>query len=111
MMTTSKTKLFDQDLQIAATFFKALSHPARLAILTYLSGVKVCMTGDITNELPLSRSTVNQHLSELKDTGLIKGEISGVKVNYCLNKPRILEMKKHLDSLIRNLENCAGDDC
>ncbi len=77
-MTTPKLELFDQELQDAASFFKALSHPARLAILNYLAESKVCITGDISKELPLSRTTVNQHLDELKRAELITGEISGV---------------------------------
>ncbi len=110
-MTTSKTELFDRELQIAASFCKAMSHPARLAILNYLAQVQVCMTGDISNELPLSRTTVNQHLSELKDMGLIQGEISGVKVNYCLNTERINEFKSLLDTLFSNLNCCSGSTC
>ncbi len=79
-------------MQEAAALFKALSHPARLAILCYLAKTKVCMTGDITREVPLSRTTVNQHLTELKSVGLIQGTISGAKVNYCLYPPRIKKL-------------------
>lgn len=95
-MTQAKTELFDTGLQKAAQYFKALSHPARLAILKYLAETEVCISGDISNELPLSRTTVNQHLNELKDTGLIKGEIEGVKTNYCLNHEKIKEMESIL---------------
>ncbi len=84
-MTYSKTSLFEKELQESAGFFKSLAHPARLAILKYLANTKVCMTGDITEVIPLSRTTVGQHLTELKKLNLIKGEIKGSKVNYCLN--------------------------
>lgn len=87
-------QLFPEEMQEAAVLFKALSHPARLAILRYLAETRVCMTGDITREVPLGRTTVNQHLAELKNSGLIKGTISGVKVNYCLNQPMIDELKR-----------------
>ena len=96
-MTYAKVELFDEKLQEAALFFKALSHPARLAILNYLANSKVCISGDISNELPLSRTTVNQHLKELKELGLIRGTIDGSKTNYCLNKSRIDEMQFVID--------------
>ena len=92
-MVSPKTDLFEQELQETANLFKALSHPARLSILKYLADAKVCISGDISNELPLSRTTVNQHLSELKNAGLIKGTIDGVKVNYCLNAAKINELR------------------
>ena len=105
-MTSPKFELFDQELQSAATLFKALSHPARLAILNYLAETKVCMTGDITRELPLSRTTVNQHLAELRDTELIRGEISGVKVNYCLNTGKLSELNDRFKKMMNQLDCC-----
>jgi DNA-binding transcriptional ArsR family regulator len=84
-MISNKRVLFSKDLQKTAALFNALSHPARLAILQYLAETKTCITGDIAEELPLSRTTVNQHLKELRDAGLIKGTVEGVKTNYCLN--------------------------
>lgn len=110
-MTVAKTKLFSPDLQLAAALFKALSHPARLAILKYLSETRVCITGDICQELPLSRTTVNQHLKELKETGLIKGEIEGVKVNYCLNPAKVDELDKVLIAFISELHTCEHKNC
>jgi len=102
-MTSAKLELFDDELQLAAGYFKALAHPARLAILKYLAESKVCISGDISNELPLSRTTVNQHLSELKSMELIKGTIDGVKVNYCLNAPKILELKNVLGDFLSDI--------
>ena len=91
-MASSKTNLFDIKLNASAVLFKALAHPARLAILQYLAETKVCITGDISDELPLSRTTVNQHLKELKNAGLIQGHVDGVKVNYCLDPQKIREL-------------------
>jgi DNA-binding transcriptional ArsR family regulator len=68
-----------------AKYAKALGHPARVAILKLLAGRQTCICGDIVDELPLSQSTVSQHLKELKDAGLIKGEIEGAKVCYCID--------------------------
>ncbi|PRY98805.1 ArsR family transcriptional regulator [Marinilabilia salmonicolor] len=93
-MVLAKTKLFDSDLQDASLFFKALGHPARLQILRYLAETKVCITGDISEELPLSRTTVNQHLTELKKAGLIQGHVNGKHTNYCLNPEKVRELKR-----------------
>jgi DNA-binding transcriptional ArsR family regulator len=105
-MTIAKLELFDQELQDAASFFKALSHPARLAILNYLAESKMCITGDISKELPLSRTTVNQHLDELKRAGLIIGEISGAKTKYCLNNEKLKELNTRFSKFILNLKCC-----
>ncbi len=107
----AKVELFDTDLQTTSALFKALGHPARLAILKYLSEIKVCISGDISNELPLSRTTVNQHLKELKDQGLIKGEIEGAKTNYCLNPHRIKELKEVLDQFLCDIDCSCNLNC
>ncbi len=80
----TKSEVFDNELQELASFAKVISHPARLAILKYLAETKTCISGDISDKLPLSRTTVSQHLKELRDMGLIHGEIDGLKINYCL---------------------------
>lgn len=102
-MPSPKYQLFEKQLREDAVLFKALSHPARLSILNYLAETKTCITGDITRELPLGRTTVNQHLAELKAAGLIKGEISGVRVNYCLNQSKLEELKTRLQDFLSNL--------
>jgi ArsR family transcriptional regulator, arsenate/arsenite/antimonite-responsive transcriptional repressor len=93
-MAYSKTELFSNEFRECAALYKALAHPARLAILKYLAETKTCITGDLADELPLGRTTVNQHLKELKDTGLIKGSTEGAKTCYCLNYKRIKELRK-----------------
>ena len=103
-MVQSKTELFDIDLQKNAEVFKALAHPARLAILKYLARTRTCITGDISEELPLSRTTVNQHLKELKKVKLIHGTIAGVKTNYCLNYPRIVELQDMILKLLSEIK-------
>jgi len=82
--TVRKPEVFDKELQELAEFARVISHPARLAILKYLAETKTCISGDISDYLPLSRTTVSQHLKELRDSGLIHGEIDGLKINYCL---------------------------
>lgn len=107
----AKTELFDRDLQEMATIAKVLSHPARLAILRYLVNCDTCISGDISNEIPLSRTTVSQHLQELKNAGLIHGEIDGLKVNYCLCNDGILNIKKLIDSFMNEISNGQKYQC
>lgn len=84
-MAYTKTEQFtEEDIQLAA-IAKALGHPARVAIIKLLLEKNTCICGDIVAELPLSQSTVSQHLKELKKAGLIKGEVDGPRVCYCIN--------------------------
>lgn len=108
-MAQAKSELFNTELQQCAELFKALAHPARLAILKYLSEAKTCITGDISEEIPLGRTTVNQHLAELKSVGLIQGNIEGVKTYYCLNPQKINELKKISEKFLGNI--CCADNC
>ena len=85
---------------------KALSHPARIRILNILFESNMCMTGDIVDQLPLSQSTVSQHLAELKKVGLIKGEIEGPKTCYCLDNKLVESAKKILNNLFSRICNC-----
>ena len=102
-MVQSKTELFEKEFAINASYFKALAHPARLQILKFLAESKSCITGDISDELPLGRTTVNQHIKELKEIGLIRGHIEGVKTNYCLNPDKVDEIRKALQLFFENL--------
>jgi len=110
-MVVSKTELFDQSLQEKANLFKALSHPARLQILQFLAKSKNCISGDISVELPLSRTTVNQHLTELKEAGLIKGHVEGVKMKYCLDGEKVKEMKNLLTSFLEEIQLPENFSC
>lgn len=73
-----------------ARFAKALGHPARIAVLQFLMNRDTCYFGDIHEELPIAKATVSQHLKELKDAGLIQGEIETPKVKYCVNRDNVL---------------------
>lgn len=110
-MVIAKTELFDETLQIRASLFKALAHPTRLQILQFLAETKTCISGDISEELPLSRTTVNQHLKELKDAGLIRGHVEGVKMNYCLDYQKVNEMKNLLGSFLDEFELLDDISC
>jgi DNA-binding transcriptional ArsR family regulator len=110
-MVKSKTELFDRDIQECAILFKSLAHPARIAILKYLAETRTCITGDISDELPLSRSTVNQHLAELKKAGLIQGHIEGVNTKYCLDPEAVRKIKTLSCDLFNQLDNTSDCDC
>ena len=69
-----------------ARFAKALAHPTRIAILKHLENQTCCFTGDLVDVLPLAQSTISQHLKELKNAGLIQGELKPPKIKYCINK-------------------------
>lgn len=103
-MVQSKTELFDRELTEKALLFKALAHPARLRILQFLSETQSCITGDISDELPLGRTTVNQHLKELKGAGLIQGHIEGVKTKYCLDPDKVKELQNSLQSFFNSIK-------
>ena len=102
-----KTQSFDKKLQRLAEFSKVISHPARLAILQYLAETKTCISGDISDYIPLSRSTVSQHLKELKEMGLIHGEIDGLKINYCLCNSSLTKYKKEFDEFFNKIIESA----
>lgn len=110
-MPQAKTELFETDLQTTSMFLKALSHPARLMILKFLADCKSCYTGDISSELPLSRTTVNQHLAELRKAGLIMGHISGNKTNYCINAEKIADMKSVISGFLEELDLSVPFNC
>ena len=89
-----------------ATMAKALGHPARIAILEYMIKQGACICGDIVNELPLSQSTVSQHLKALKDAGIIKGEIEGSSRCYCIDTTTCSLLLNHLKAIFSNMKCC-----
>jgi len=110
-MTWSKTQNFNGSQQEIAKIAKALSHPARVAILQYLAAQKSCYSGDISNEIPLSRTTVSQHLRALKAAGFIDGEVSGLNICYCLNSPMMIKCKCIIESFLDELNQHENTDC
>lgn len=107
----AKTVEFDAELQELAQFAKLLSHPARIAVIKLLSEKKTCISGDIANELPLSRATVCQHLQELKNAGLIRGDISGLNVNYCLDTEKWASIKSRFDTMFETTSHQIQQNC
>lgn len=95
-MAESKTDLFNPNTVELAGFFKALGHPARLSILGVLTRQSNCICGDIVEEIPLAQSTISQHLKVLKEVGLIRGEVDGPAVCYCLDHTTYRQMKSEM---------------
>lgn len=92
-MGKSKTLLFTPAQNELAGLAKALAHPARIAILQYLSNSQSCINGTLVAELGLAQATISQHLRELKELGLVRGSIEGAAINYCLDTERWLAVQ------------------
>ena len=100
-MAYSKAQHFEDRDVMAARYAKALSHPARIAIVRLLANHNACCYwGDLTAELPIAQSTISQHLKVLKDVGLIDGEIAPPKVCYRINRESLLLAKKLFSELL-----------
>lgn len=110
-MGISKTEDFSVKDNKTAKYAKALSHPARVAILKLLIQKQACICGDIVGELPLSQSTVSQHLKELKEAGLITGEIEGAKVCYCIDAKEWNQAQAYLTQLFESYPPKNGNCC
>lgn len=108
-MGLAKTEEFTKVQNDLASLTKALGHPARIAILQFLIKTKSCICGDIVDHLPLSQSTVSQHLKELKTAGLIKGSIDGPSVCYCIDEKNWERAKKVIAGLFESYDglNCC----
>lgn len=108
-MGATKTEHFTDKQNSMATLIKALGHPARVAIVEYLLKVDECICGDIVNELPLSQPTVSQHLRELKMAGLIKGNVEGSAICYCLDEHAIAKLRDYFINISAKLKkkNCC----
>jgi len=102
-MGTAKLEEFTIRDNRVARYAKALGHPARVAILKFLIANKSCICGDIVDQLPLSQSTVSQHLKELKEAGLIQGEIEGKRVCYCIDPKEWERAKRSLAELMDSM--------
>ncbi len=103
-MGITKIEAYSEDILSKAQLFKALGHPARVAILDFLAKQTSCICGEIVAELPLSQASISRHLNELKDAGLIKGTISGTSVCYCINTDQIPQLNQFLNQLISPID-------
>ena len=109
-MGATKTEHFTNKQNDLAILLKAMGHPARVAIIEYLLKVDTCICGDIVNELPLAQPTVSQHLKELKNAGLIKGNIEGNAICYCIDEKALIKLQTYFANMSIKFEkkkNCC----
>ncbi|MEP2057281.1 MULTISPECIES: ArsR/SmtB family transcription factor [Maribacter] len=92
-MGLAKTEMFTDEQNKISMFAKAFGHPARVAILQHLFKIDTCICGDLVSEIGLAQPTISQHLKELKNLGLIKGNVEGTSVCYCIDKDNWSSMK------------------
>lgn len=102
-MGAEKENHYTQQQNQMAKIAKALGHPARIAIVEYLLSVDACICGDIVNVLPLAQPTVSQHLKELKNAEIIKGNIEGNAICYCLNEETMALLNQYFSSMLKTL--------
>ena len=110
-MGISKTNEYNSSDLLIAKYAKALSHPARVAILNLLLKKQACVCGDLVEELPIAQSTVSQHLKELKEAGLIKGDIEGASVCYCIDINEWNKANEILNNLFQDLKMMPNKCC
>jgi len=96
----SDKKIITEEQTRLARYAKALSHPVRLYVLELLSQQSCCYSGDLSEILPIAKSTLSQHLKELKNAGLIQGEIEAPKIKYCINSENWTEAQKLLKEFL-----------
>lgn len=108
-MGLTKSAIFTARQNQLAAMFKALAHPARIAILQYIVKQNACICNDLVNELGLAQATISQHLKELKNAGIIKGNIEGTSVCYCINEKIWNRIRKELGDFF--VENTAVGKC
>jgi len=110
-MSINKSAIFDRADQQLAAFAKALAHPARVAILRVLAEHGTCICGQVVEVLPLAQSTVSQHLKELKEAGLIQGEVDGPRMCYCIDQENLAvlsaQLSLYLSALAQQKSTCC----
>lgn len=108
-MGLAKTEMFTDLQNEIALFAKVFGHPARVAILEQLFKIEGCYCGDLVNEIGLAQPTISQHLKELKHIGLIKGNVEGTSVCYCIDKNNWTKMKERMAQFLD--QDIASTDC
>ena len=104
-------EVFSTEQKKLARYAKAMGHPVRLYVLDLLSKQSCCYSGDLTEVLPIVKSTLSQHLKELKDAGLIQGEIEAPRIKYCLNRENWKEAQDLFNQFLNvslSLNNCKS---
>ena len=108
-MGLAKTEIFTEKQNEISLFAKAFGHPARVAILEHLFNINSCVCGDLVNEIGLAQPTISQHLKELKLLGLIKGNVEGTSVCYCIHNENWSKMKDIMNQFLN--QDLTKTDC
>jgi ArsR family transcriptional regulator len=103
-MGTTKSQIFSEEHNRLAAIFRVLANPARIAIMEFLSAQRGCICNDIVDEIGLAQPTISQHLKELKNLGLIDGEIEGTRVCYCIAQEKWLELQAMMTQFFKNTQ-------
>ena len=110
-MGLTKTEIFTEEQNRIALIAKAFGHPARVAILQHLYKINSCICGDLVEEIGLAQPTISQHLKELKNIGLIKGNIEGTSVCYCIDQENWLEIETLFLTFLKQRPENTNDCC
>ena len=110
-MGLTKTEIFTDQQNTIALIAKAIGHPARVAILQHLIKINSCICGDLVEEIGLAQPTISQHLKELKNMDIIKGNIEGTSVCYCINEEKWVEIENLFTSFLSQKPNSAINCC
>lgn len=110
-MGITKTEFYTDEQIELSTIVKALGHPARLAIIDHLLKVNSCICNDLVNEIQLAQPTISQHLKELKNAGLIQGNIEGNSICYCINEKVMTKIQNYFNQVGSILENKKSNCC
>ena len=110
-MGLTKEEIFNAEQNYLASIAKVLGHPARISILQNIIKQNTCICGDLVTEIGLAQATISQHLKELKNIGIIKGNIEGTKVCYCINTAKWKEIKTLFNQLFNSTEQDSESCC
>ena len=111
IMGITKSEIFTEQQNKIAVIAKAIGHPARVAILQHLFKANSCICGDLVNEIGLAQPTISQHLKELKNLNIIKGNIEGTSICYCINQDTWNEIEQLFQKFLSQKINNQGDCC
>jgi DNA-binding transcriptional ArsR family regulator len=110
-MGLTKSEIFSDQQNQISNIAKVFGHPARVAILQYLFKIDSCICGDLVDEIGLAQPTISQHLKELKNIGLIKGNIEGTSICYCIDKDNWTQMKTIISEFLNQDLNKENNCC
>lgn len=110
-MGLTKTEIFTDEQNLIASYAKVIGHPARVAIIQHLMKVNTCICGDLVDEIGLAQPTISQHLKELKNAGIIKGNIEGTSICYCIDPEKWATLSEVFSTFFKSISSCSPGKC